>query len=399
MPHPTAPPKQHAYFSLKVSRLLLAAAGPGNLVWSPYSVLAALRLTAAGARGHTRAELTATIGDLDELTGLLARAESAGTGDSAAKIAAAYALWVDTTLPVEDAYAQIVNATATGAAGTGQAGGGVRAVDFRGDPAAARQVINADVEEHTRGWIRELLSAEHVTRATRAILVNALWARLRWIDPFDPARTAPADFHAPGGVRQVPTMARTGLFSYAAADNWQLVTLPSHGDLVLDVLLRDRPAGNADADKAGTAGNGPPRGMDTHLSPGWPDPTLLAMLYRQTGLSMVDLRLPRFAVAYGTELAPVLTRLGARSLFTPEADLSGISPEPLMIDKVVHRAVLNVDEEGAEGAAATAVLAVPGGPPQKPPPPIEMHVDRPFLAVVRHASTGVILFAAWVAEP
>ncbi len=86
-------------------------------------------------------------------------------------------------------------------------------------------------------------------------------------------------------------------------------------------------------------------------------------------------------------------------MFSSRADLSGLSPdERLFVDHVIHEAVLRIDEQGLEGAAATAVMIRPGRSP-RPTDPVVVTVDRPFLLAVRHARSKAIYFLAQVARP
>lgn len=370
-------PRHHIEFALELHHMLAKDRPGENLAWSPYSVTAALHLVAAGARGRTLEEIISSVGEPSDAACLPSGTEAADD------IEVANTLWVDTTLPVQESYETAV---------CDRTGGGVRTANFRGDVATARQAINTDVEKATHGWIRELLTPAAVSAETRAMIVNALWARLSWLHEFDPGKTRTQAFHTPLGRRNVPTMGQQEQLAYAAANGWRLVTLPSgrieevrglgpetidmvtDGDLVFDVLVPD-------GDMAGL------------------DASLLGELYDRATYQLVDLRLPRFAVAYDTELRAILTTLGIGTLFTDDADLSGISSEPIKVDSVIHRAVLTVDEKGAEGAAATAMVAPIGAAPMAPPQPIEMHIDRPFIAIVRHAPTGAIYFMARVTEP
>jgi serine protease inhibitor len=87
-----------------------------------------------------------------------------------------------------------------------------------------------------------------------------------------------------------------------------------------------------------------------------------------------------------------------RTAFTRDADFSAITTaERIAIDQVVHKAVLRIDEQGFEGAAATAVLMRAVSMDMSDPVPF--HVDRPFLVIVRHGSTGAIYFLARVVSP
>jgi serine protease inhibitor len=111
----------------------------------------------------------------------------------------------------------------------------------------------------------------------------------------------------------------------------------------------------------------------------------------------VSLRLPKLSLNLQAELTPVLNTLGVRTVFTNDADLSGISDDPLAVQAVLHETVLKLDEQGLEGAAATAVMMrVLSFNPQEP---VEVVVDRPFLLLVRHTRTGAVYFSARVTDP
>src|SRR5215207_9409411 len=158
-------------FALGLHRLL-AGAPARSFTWSPYSVAAALGLVAAGARGRTRDELVAALGDLDAAAaGLAAGAALRVDPDARARLAVANTLWADLTLPVAADYLSAVKSWP---------GGSARGADFRGDPRSARRDVNADVERITHGLIRDLIPDGLVSQETRAIVVNALWLRASW---------------------------------------------------------------------------------------------------------------------------------------------------------------------------------------------------------------------------
>jgi serpin B len=365
-------------------------AGPAGFAWSPYSVAAALGLTAAGARGRTRdelAELLTPDGDLDGLAAALAAgaalgppasaapsappAEVAGGSGPEAALAVANTLWTDLTLPLSPAYRDLVKSWP---------GGSARGIDFRGAAEAARQEINADVERATRGLITDLLAPGAVSRDTGVVIVNALWLRASWSMPFERSETRPQPFRTPGGEVEVPTMRTTRRLPYAARDGWTVVTVPAGGGVLADVLLPD---GDLTAAEAAL------------------DADRLAGLLAATKPTEVALELPRVKVRGQAALADPLAELGARLLFTVDADLSGITDgeEPLAVDAVVHKAVLTLDEAGLEGAAATAVMMTRLAAVITPPRPVPVRVDRPFLLLVRHPPTGSLYFLARVTDP
>jgi serpin B len=270
----------------------------------------------------------------------------------------------------------------------GWPGGALHSTDFRGDPEGARAKINADVEKTTRGLIKELLAQGMIHTDTAAVIVNAFYLKIAWRNAFADRQTRPALFHAPSGSRDVPTMHQQERMGYAATDGWRMVTLPTVSDVVVDVLLPDP---QPHQQPAGTASPAADTGL--RLVPG-----TLAALYDSSRQAKVDLALPRFRVQAQAVLNDPLRRLGISTAFTRDADFSGITAaEEIWIDTVVHKAVLNVDETGFEGAAATAVTMRTVSMDMDSPVPF--HVDRPFLVLVRHPPTGAIYFLARVVEP
>jgi serine protease inhibitor len=362
----------------------VAAGRSAGFAWSPYSVAAALGLAAAGARGRTRRELADLLtadGDLDRLAAALAAgatlgatstaAPVGGPGGAGASLAVANTLWTDLTLPLSPAYRDLVKSWP---------GGSARGADFRGAPEAARQEINADVERSTRGLITDLLESGAISRDTGAVIVNALWLRASWTKPFEAAETRPQPFRTPAGPVEVPTMRTTRQLPYASHDGWRVVSIPAGDGVLADVLLPDGDLADAEA------------ALDAER---------LASLLAATRPTEVALELPRTKVRGQASLAEPLAELGVRQLFTPDADLSGVTDgeERLTVDAVVHKAVLTLDEAGLEGAAATAVMMTRLAAVRTPPRPVPVRVDRPFLLLVRHRPTGALYFLARVTDP
>jgi serine protease inhibitor len=354
----------HLDFALTLyGELSERAPATGNLVWSPYSVAAALGITAAGARGQTHDELARALGgDVADLGRLLAAAARL----HGAEMAVANTLWTRLGVAFDDDYQRAV---------LGWPGGALHAADFRADPEGSRAKINTDVEKTTRGLIKDLLGQGTVTADTAAVVVNALYLKAAWLKRFGEHATRPRRFHAPSGRREVPAMHQRERMPYAQARGWRMVTLPGEGEVVADVLLPD--------------------GDLTR-----PDAATLTRLYDSAAPAEVDLILPRFRVETSARLNDPLRALGIGTAFDAQrADFSGITKDQrIFIDQVVHQAVLDVDEQGLEGAAATAVaFALAAALP--PSRPVEFHVDRSFLVLVRHQPTGAVYFFARVTEP
>ncbi|PRY36111.1 serpin B [Umezawaea tangerina] len=348
----------HLAFTLALHDVV-AADRRRNACWSPYSVASALGLAALAARGKTRDELVALVGEdnqalLDE-----------GRPDDEAAFAVANTLWASDELETNPGFADALAAWP---------GAKTRSAPFGADPDGARKLINADVAETTNDLIPDLLAPGSVGPDTVAALVNALYLKTAWLGTFPEEATAALPFAAPGGAVDVPTMRREAKFRYAARDGWQAVSLPARGGVEALVLLPDGDLGPLDeATFAALTG---------------------ALDFRQ-----LELFLPKLDVSVNLTLKSALTGLGVRSLFERDGDLTGLSADPrLFVDEVVHEAVLRIDEDGLEGAAATAVMmrmtSFEGYVE-----PLTVRVDRPHLLFVRHAGTGAVYFLAQVVDP
>lgn len=355
--------RSHAEFSLALHERLPVT---GNLPWSPYSVASALGLVAAGARGRTWDELVRVVAPGGDLAGL-GRMLTAAAELPGAEAAVANAIWTDQRLQFRADYLREV---------LGWPGGAARTADFRADPEGARRSINEDVAGTTQELIQELLGPGTISPETAAVIVNALYLKVGWRHPFPESATRPADFHTPAGIRQVPTMRQQQTFPYAGVEGWRMVSLPTGSDAVVDLLL-------------------PPLDRAEPL----PSVRTLLKLRSSSRPTRVDLTLPRFRVESSAVLNQPLRQLGVQAAFQRgDADFSGMTEQAeIFVDTVVHKAVLRVDEQGFEGAAATAVVmrlaSLDGGRA------VEFHVDRPFLLVVRHERTGAIYFLTRVVAP
>jgi serine protease inhibitor len=363
----------HLDFTVALQDVLAEAGDPAdNIVWSPFSVASALALVTRGAAGTTRDELVSMLlgdksAEVEDVIRLLDEAERLDEphGDQQPPVLqVANTLWADQRITIRQAFAAALEKMPSGS---------VRAAPFQEDPEGARGLINADVAKTTRNLIPELLPAGVIKYDTVAALVNALYLKVAWRHKFDEAATESRPFHAPGGVVSVPTMWLSENLGYARTSGWQVVTLPAIGGVEAVVLLPD--GGELPSVTAAT----------------------LKTLVDKPKRQKVSLRMPKLRVKLQAELTDVLNRLGVRTVFTDDADLSGVSEDPLAIQAVIHESVLKIDEQGLEGAAATAVMMRALSLDLSKP--VEVTVDRPFLLLVRHKDSGVVYFSARVNDP
>jgi serpin B len=255
-------------------------------------------------------------------------------------------------------------------------------LDFAHDARGSTAAINRWVKDATRGHIDPLL--EHrLSSDTALVLVNAVYLKARWELAFDPAATRVEAFalDAKRAV-QVPFMHSHGRYEVAHVDGMSMLEIPYAGDrLVMDIVLPDEGHDllslEARLDEAG-----------------WN--ALAAALSSLHGL---DVKLPRFRLAGATaELQKPLKKLGLAGLFDfASADLTGIggSKGALAVGEVFHQAFVEVNEEGTEAAAATAVQVALKSAHR----PAFFHVDRPFLFAIRDRVSGIVVFLGHVLDP
>lgn len=351
--------------------------GDGNLFFSPYSITNALAMTWAGAKGDTAAELAqvlhfeGTPEDTHEAFRALNAAINAPSDELTLCIA--NALWGQEGYPFRDDYLSLVLTNY---------GGALDSLDFINDPEGARQIINQWVEEQTEDRIQDLIPTGGVDSLTRLVLTNAIYFYGFWLYPFAPEATEDRPFHLPGGTEvAVPRMHQTGEFAYLENDTLQALRLPyAGGEVSMLVLLPREDAGLA--------------AIEEQLSPEW-----LHAIRNALSPRTVEVGLPRFRVEQELTLGRILADMGADRAFTPgHADFSGMAHDAeLFISEVIHKAFVEVNEEGTEAAAATGVimrtLAMPVDPPAA------FLVDRPFFFALEHNASGAILFAGRVTDP
>nr|XP_027214275.1 leukocyte elastase inhibitor-like [Penaeus vannamei] len=364
-PHPSL--SQVAPFSLDLFGKVLPPSG--NFLFSPFSVWSALVLAYFGSRGDTKAQMERVLRlpAKEETLALYKALRQIHESSQNYTIDSANRIYVDNTLPLYECVAQVLPEE-------------VKNVDFtQADLAAAE--INQFVNTRTRGNIPHLVEPLDVSQA-RMVFVNAVHFKGFWEHQFSPRNTARERFVVtPGRHSLVDMMARTGMYDFGASEELDadVVELPYRGGAASLVVLlpRDR----------GTGGE-----LDRMLQR--LTPATLASAVGNLAPNKVLLKFPKFKLesSLRKELIEALTRLGLRDLFSPAADLSAFSPAGgLAITNGVHKAVMEVDEEGAEASAGTALVVRA--------PTRSFVCNRPFLFFIRDKIADNILFVGVFREP
>ena len=382
----TSPADGNNEFALAI----FGALGPhrGNLAFSPFSIRAALAMTQAGARGETAAQMSEVLrtSSLDEsadpfFASIIRRTEAAKAGTY--EMAVANSLWCQDGAPLQAGFLDLIDR---------HFHGGVNVVDFRRATESARVAINRWVEDNTRQRIRELIPSGMLGSLGRLVLVNAIYFKGMWELQFNKAATRDEPFYLEdGGTVRVPLMHQQEEVWYMRGSGYQAVDLVYQGtDLSMLVLLPDRKDGLRDLEQRLAA-------------------RMLHKSVTQMNRREVKLFLPRFKIAWGTvDMSGPLGALGMTLPFNPaKADFSGINgcrpphEEAIFISGVLHKALVEVNEEGTEAAAATAVVMMIGAMPGRSRPPSipVVRADHSFLFAIRHRRSGEILFLGRMADP
>lgn len=356
-----------------LSQLIEEEKGEGHNVFiSSFSVALALAMTYNGAEGETRRAMARVLGltdlSLEEVNETNAALMAMQEGlDAQVQLAIANSIWLRQGVePAPDFIQRIRDYYA----------GEVASLDF-GDPEAA-DVINAWVAGETNDKIKELVKPGDIKLAI-LILINAVYFKGIWATQFDEAKTEERDFALPDGSHQRhPMMSQSGEYRYYENERFQAVSLP-YGEgrgsgWISMYLFLPKPTVPLDAF------------MSTLTLESWQQ--WMSSFYPMEG----DIVLPRFKIEYGTDLISNLKKLGGEIL--AGTDFVGMGAGPLFISKVIHKTFVEVNEEGTEAAAATAVVMARGLSYR-----FSMVLDRPFFCAIRDNETGLLLFTGVVQDP
>lgn len=363
----------NSQFAMELHRKISESAADKNTFFSPFSISSALAMTYAGARGNTAKQMAAAM-HFD----LPSSALHATFGDLTAalnshnqgyRLEVANSLWGQEGYTFQPEFLALVQKYYNG---------GFNTVDFAGATEESRGTINRWVEQNTNDKIKNLIPKGSLTTYTRLVLTNAIYFKGDWATKFKEERTKPAPFHIRADETvEAPMMHQFGSFRYADLDGLKVLEMPYvGGELSMVVVL-----------PAASLAELEPKLVANSLN-GW---------LEKANERELDVFLPKFKFEAEYQLQDVLSGMGMADAFElPPADFSGISGyKDLYITKVIHKAVIEVNEAGSEAAAATAVIVGTKSVQFRP----EFKADRPFLFFIRHNATGSILFQGRMVNP
>lgn len=358
------------------------AEGDENIIFSPYSLFQALMLAYVGSDGTTAEQIAELLRlpleddfnhlAMNNLDQWLTRADVESPAEQKFVFNSANAIWGQYNFAFQQTYLdQLAQYYAVG----------LHAVDFAKSE-EARSAINDWVAEKTENKITELIPEGVIDEATRIVLTNAVYFKAAWWDQFKSENTIVDNFYlVDGSSKQVEMMNTENQFNYYLDTDFTVVEIPYEGGKfsMLVVMPKD----------------GAFKELESQLNL-----IQLEEMIQSMNRGKVQLSLPKFKFESSLDLGQMLVELGMTDAFNPNlADFSKITgSRDLVISQVLQKAVIEVDEEGTEAAAATAVIGVVTSAPMEEDPQV-IRVDHPFMFLIRDNQTSTTLFMGRVVNP
>ncbi len=365
-------------FSLSLFAKLSDAKPEDNVFLSPLSIVEAIGMLQAGARGETAAEIANAIGiPQNQLPDVIASINEILLGkDRPYTVSLANAVWVQQTYPLKADYQKLLETT--------YAAEGANC-DFVGKSEQERQRINQWVSQKTKEKIKDLLPSGSISPLTRLVVTNAIYFNAQWERAFDPSQTKEENFTLDAGEFMVPVSLMNSQFtnlSYFEDDTLQAIDLPYKGNTASMLVLLPRKGAASELAKSIT-------------------PQKLAGITSGLHSASVVVWLPKFKLETSYDLVPPLKSLGMKRAFdSSAADFTGMSDgaksEGLHVSAVVHKAYLDVNEERTEAAGATGAVMTLSASPAKQ---MVFRADHPFLFAIRDRKSGELLFIGRYSNP
>ncbi|KAL6658122.1 hypothetical protein ACP70R_003708 [Stipagrostis hirtigluma subsp. patula] len=385
-----------------------ATADGRNLIFSPLSIHVALALMSAGASGPTLDEILAVAGapSREALTEFVAgamvgRVLADRSGAGGPSVAFACGAWTDRRRPLKPAYRDTI---------VGKFKGSASNVDFLDHPIESRKQINAWVAEATRGLISELDNPYQQRRATVNVVVNAIYFKGEWRDPFKNENTVDREFHRlDGSSVDVPFMQSWSNQLIVCHEGFKVLKLPYK-------VMGDEASQGFNWKQwqsipkfsmcvfLPSAQDGLPGLVEKMTS----SPGFLHNHLPVKSVAVGNFRLPRFKLAFGGSIVEDLQSLGLVLPFDPlghrmtEMVEDDATDGPIYVADVIHKAVVDVNEEGSEAAAATESdddMGFSLYDDYEPPKPVDFVADHPFAFFIIEETSGAIIFAGHVLDP
>lgn len=369
-----------------------------NIFFSPWSISTAVAMAYEGARGNTANEIQTVFHfSADDNSRRSSYAKMLNTLNKASgkyKLSTANAIWLQEDYPFLKDYKETISRYYLGE---------IKNLDFVNNPSGASSDINKWVSKNTNNKITNIVSPNMFNEMSRAVLTNAIYFKGKWEHQFDRDDTKPDDFTLESGQNiKIPMMRLTDDdldFDYVESDGVQILEMPYQGDKISMLVLLPR-----------TDITDPMlqrRFEMEEIEPQTTDMNQLESILTEEKIQewrnklkpeTVFIYMPKYTFETSYSLSDYLKSMGMNLPFTwPGADFSGMDGTDLLyIDKVLHKAYIDVYEEGTEAVAATVISMMAGS---AMPHYVEFKADHPFIFIIQETQTGNILFMGRVNNP
>jgi len=366
-----------ADFSISLFKTLFPYREDRNMFFSPYSIWSALALAYFGARGDTEAQLRRTLrvgGKIETLKNWRALEYMYAVRQNSSEyiFRLANRAYFDQDVPLRTCVADILTSE-------------LKVVDMRQTQAVATE-INDWVFNTTKGRISNLVSGADLANA-HMVLANAAFFSGTWKFQFKKKNTKKELFYSgPSQYSFVEMMTQKGHFKQWTSEalGAHLLELPYTGEAVsMLVLLPPFITGD--------------QGFDAMM--GRLNASSLSEARNNLWSTEIEVKLPKFTLeeTVGDELITALSTMGVSDLFTDRANLTAFAPSTLLsVGKSVHKAFVEVSEEGTEAAAATALISFRSA---RPAGPSKFVANHPFLFLIYDNDAGNVLFMGAYKSP
>ena len=350
----------------------------GNIFFSPFSISTAIAMVYEGAEGKTAKEIKSVFGfpknDDSRRNQYYNLLSEINKKDKEYTLKTANALWAEQDYHFLDEYLATIEKYYEGKSTN---------LDFKKECEPSLLIINNWIEDKTNNKIKDLLPEGVINPGTRLVLTNAIYFKAKWLTQFDADKTSDEYFRLnPDKSIKVPIMQPTSqksTFNYTQNKDLQILEMPYAGeDLSMLILL--------------------PLDDDIEALENSFTIEKLTEWKKSLRKRRVNIYIPKFKFETKYFLKETLSNMGMPIAFTNSADFSGMTgKKDLTIDKVIHQAFIEVNEEGTEAAAATGISMI--RKTSMPPPPPIFKADHPFIFIIQHNETGNILFMGRVSNP
>ncbi|XP_046425005.1 serine protease inhibitor 88Ea-like [Neodiprion fabricii] len=387
-------------FALDTLRKTSEFEGVDNIFYSPHSLHEALTLAYFSARGTTEAALGRAL-HIPEIyskthvqrfyvleNALRRFMTEQGNVSTNYEFRTANKLWVTKERRIRECMLDLFNSE-------------LEHVDFRSNPEAIRQRVNQWASNETKGHIQNLIPDGGITEDSDLVLANAVYFKGLWKSKFDAANSKKDNFYSNGSRTHLVTfMKQKGTFSHVVSEEIgaHILQLPYKGDDVSMYILLP-PFAGARIVEGNDTRDAVQQLIERITGTERAGAELRDILEEGMAPREVEIFIPRFSFDKELAVNQLLNAIGAGEVLTSAADFTGLlaDGEPgLHLGDAVHRAVIEVTEEGTKATAATAIFSFRSS---RPAEPAVFNANHPFLYFIYDRLSRSILFAGVYRTP